>query len=267
MTKVFIAGATGWAGSALARGVHAHPALTLAGGLSRTHDGGNLAGVLGLQGAAAIPAYGDIHAAIAECPFDTLVEYTKPAYAKGHIMAALDAGKNVLVGTSGLTNADYAEIEAAAHANQASVLAVGNFAITVVLLQKFAEIAAKYIPDFEIIDYAHERKIDAPSGTVRELAHRLSKVRTPNVHVPDDKIIGEAATRGANIDGVRVHALRLPGHVISVETVFGAKDERLTLRHDAGSGAEPYVAGALLAIEKLGTFKGLRRGLDSVMDW
>src|SRR6218665_1652391 len=214
MTKVFIAGATGWAGSALARACHPHPPLTLAGGLSRTHDGGDLAGVLGLQGAASMPAYADIHAAIAACPFDTLVEYTKPAYAKGHIMAALDAGKNVLVGTSGLTNAEYAEIEAAAHANNLSVLAVGNFAITVVLLQKFAEIAAKYIPDFEIIDYAHERKIDAPSGTVRELAHRLSKVRTPNVHVPDDKIIGDAATRGANMDGVRVHSLRLPGHVI-----------------------------------------------------
>lgn len=267
MTKVFIAGATGWAGSALARGVHTHPALTLAGGLSRTHAGGNLADVLGLSGTAAMPVYGDIHDALAGCTFDTLVEYTKPAHAKGHIMAALNAGKNVLVGTSGLTNAEYAEIEKAALANNASVLAVGNFAITVVLLQKFAEIAAKYIPDFEIIDYAHERKIDAPSGTVRELAHRLSTVRTPNVHVPDDKIIGEAAARGATMDGVRVHALRLPGHVISVETVFGAKDERLTLRHDAGSGAEPYVAGALLAIEKLGTFKGLRRGLDSVMDW
>lgn len=169
----------------------------------------------------------------------------------------------MVVGTSGLTDEDYIEIEGLAHENNTSVLAVGNFALTVVLLQKFSEIAAKYIPNFEIIDYAHEDKIDSPSGTARELAYRFSKI----VHVSNHELIGEEERRGAELNGVHVHSVRLPGHVISIESIFGLKDEKLTIRHDSGASAEPYVKGALLAIEKVRTFKGLKRGLDSIMDF
>ena len=265
-TKVFIAGGAGWAGSELSRGVFKHEEMQLAGALSRSHKGKNLAEVLNL-GNGHIPIYADIDTALVECEFDVLVEYTKPNIAKKNILAALNKGKNVVVGTSGLSEDDYNEIEKAAHANNASVLAVGNFAITVVLLQKFSEMAAKYIPNFEIIDYAHEKKVDAPSGTARELAYRLSGIRESTIHVPLDKMVGPKETRGARLGGVQVHSLRLPGHVISIEAIFGLKDERLTIRHDSGSSAEPYVKGALLAIEKVGTFRGLRRGLDSVMEF
>lgn len=264
--KVFIAGGTGWAGSELSKSVFKHPGMQLAGALSRSNEGKNLAEVLSL-GKAQIPVYADIDTALAEIDFDVLVEYTKPTIAKKNILAALSKGKNVVVGTSGLSEQDYTEIETAANANNAAVLAVGNFAITVVLLQKFSEIAARYIPDFEIIDYAHEKKVDAPSGTARELAFRLSKIQEANVHVPIEKIVGPKEVRGARLGGVQVHSVRLPGHVISIESIFGLKDERLTIRHDSGASAEPYVKGALLAIEKVGTFRGLRRGLDSVMEF
>lgn len=266
MIKVFIAGATGWAGSELSKGVFNNDKMQLVGALSRTHKGENLAEVLSL-GNAKIPIFADIHTALSEVDFDVMIDYTRPEVGKKNIIAALKKGKNVVVGTSGLTNEDYAAIELIANEQHSSVLAVGNFAITVVLLQKFAEMAAKYIPNFEIIDYAHEDKIDSPSGTARELAHRLSQIQKPIVHVPDEELKGEIESRGANLDGVRVHSIRLPGHVISIETIFGLKDEKLTLRHDSGAGAEPYVKGALLAIEKVGTFKGLRRGLDTVMDF
>ena len=134
------------------------------------------------------------------------------------------------------------------------------------LLQKFSEIAAKYIPNFEIIDYAHQAKKDSPSGTARELAKRLSEVQKPSELVSDAELIGLPESRGAKLNDVRVHSVRLPGHVISVESIFGLKDEKLTIRHDAGASAEPYVQGGLLAIKKVNTFKGLKRGLDSVMD-
>jgi 4-hydroxy-tetrahydrodipicolinate reductase len=125
---------------------------------------------------------GRIHATAAEAldvPCDVFVEYTKPGSAKGNILTALDRGAHVVVGTSGLTDADYAEIDAVARARRRGVLACGNFALTVVLLQKFAEAAARLIPQWEIIDYAHDDKVDVPSGTARELAFRLSKVRAP----------------------------------------------------------------------------------------
>lgn len=266
MIKVFIAGATGWAGSELSKGVFNHKEMKLVGALSRKHQGENLADVLHL-GNENIPIFGDMDTAFSETDFDVMVDYTRPEIGKKNIIATLKKGKNVVVGTSGLTNDDYAEIEKTANENNASVLAAGNFAITVVLLQKFAEMASKYIPNFEIIDYAHEDKIDSPSGTARELAHRLSQVQKPLVHVSEEELIGDRASRGANLEGVQIHSVRLPGYVISVEAIFGLKNERLTIRHDSGTGAEPYVKGALLAIEKVGSFKGLRRGLDTVMDF
>lgn len=266
MIKVFIAGATGWAGSELSKGVIQNKKMQLVGALSRKHKGGNLGNILHLENTE-IPIFDDIETALSETEFDVLVDYTQPEIAKKNIISALKKGKNVVVGTSGLTNEDYLEIEQITYENKTSVLAVGNFAITVVLLQKFAEMAAKYIPNFEIIDYAHEDKIDSPSGTARELAHRLSQIQKPTVHASDTELIGEKDSRGANLEGVQVHSVRLPGYVISIEAIFGLKDEKLTIKHDSGSSAEPYVKGALLAIEKVGTFKGLKRGLDSVMDF
>ncbi|TBV25615.1 4-hydroxy-tetrahydrodipicolinate reductase [Meridianimaribacter sp. CL38] len=266
MIKVFIAGGTGWAGSALSKGVFNNANMQLVGALSRRHKGENLAEVLNID-SEAIPIYDNIETALKETDFDVLVEYTKPDVAKKNIISALKHGKKVVIGTSGLTEADYETIAHEASKNDTSVLAVGNFAITVVLLQKFSEMAAKYIPNFEIIDYTHEDKIDAPSGTARELAYRLSKVQKPNKFVTEDELIGEKSSRGASLNEVQVHSVRLPGHVISIESIFGLKDEKLSIRHDSGASAEPYVKGGLLAIEKVGTFKGLKRGLDSVMDF
>lgn len=258
-----MAGATGWAGSALARAVASTPDITLVSAVSRRHAGARLGDALG-DARLDVPVFASATEALA-VGCDVFLDYTRPGAAKGNSIAALGAGAHVVVGTSGLTDADYAEIDAAATAAKRGVLAVGNFAITVVLLQKFAEIAARYVPSWEIIDYAHAGKVDAPSGTARELAHRLSKVRAPHVEVPIDKTVGSLETRGADIAGSRVHSLRLPSFVISAEVIFGMPDQRLVMRHDSGSSAEPYVDGALLAIRQVGTLTGLRRGLDQVM--
>jgi 4-hydroxy-tetrahydrodipicolinate reductase len=138
-----------------------------------------------------------------------------------------------------LAEADFEEIDVAARRQQRGVLACGNFALTVVLLQRFAEIAARYLDHFEVIDYAHEDKPDAPSGTARELAFRLGQVKHPDPGLSLDQVRGPA----------------------------GAPGQRLHLAHHAGSSAEPYVDGTLLAIRKVGALKGVHRGLDSVMSW
>jgi 4-hydroxy-tetrahydrodipicolinate reductase len=138
--------------------------------------------------------------------------------------------------------------------------------LTVVLLQRFAEAAARLIPQWEIIDYAHDGKVDAPSGTARELASRLATIRQPGLTVPIDRTIGPREARGATVAGSQVHSLRLPGYVISAEIIFGMPDLKLTIRHDSGSSARPYVDGALLAIRKVSTLVGVHRGLDSVLD-
>jgi 4-hydroxy-tetrahydrodipicolinate reductase len=165
-----------------------------------------------------------------------------------------------------LSDEDFVEIDQAALDKKVGVLAAGNFAITAVLLQRFACEAAKHLSHWEIIDYASDAKRDAPSGTTRELAYRLAEVRKPEVTHPISETIGERESRGAILNGTQIHSLRLPSYVISVEAIFGSKDERLTIRHDAGSGPEPYIEGTLLAIRKVREHVGLIRGLDRIMN-
>lgn len=262
--KVCLAGATGWAGSELARGIAKTTDITLVAAIARSHAGKSLGEVLS-EPRLDCPVYASAAEALAQ-PCDVLVEYTKPDSAKINVLAALEHGLNVVIGTSGLTDDDYAEIDRVARERQRGVLACGNFALTVVLLQKFAETAAKLIPQWEIIDYAHDDKIDAPSGTARELAARLAKVRQPQPTIPIERTVGPREARGATLSGSQVHSIRLPGFVISAEIIFGLPDQKLTIRHDAGGSARPYVDGALIAIRKVATLVGVHRGLDTVLD-
>ena len=261
--KICVAGATGWAGSALSKGIYAANHMDLVAAISRSQAGKTLDQVIGIDGLDA-PIFATVEEALKTSP-DVLVEYTKPDVAKHHVVAALRGGAHVVIGTSGLSNEDYDEIDRVAQEVSRGVLAVGNFALTVVLLQKFAEMAAKYIPHWEIIDYAHADKKDVPSGTARELANRLSNIEESKLEIPLDEIKGPIETRGARLQGTQVHSVRLPGYVISIDAIFGMPDQKLILRHESGTSAEPYVNGALLAIREVGKLTGLHRGLDSVM--
>jgi len=262
--RVCLAGATGWAGSELARSLVNDPEIELVAAISRTHAGRRLGDALNQPGLEA-PVYASV-ADAGDVPFDVFVEYTKPDVAKHNVLVALEHGAHVVVGTSGLTSEDYAEIDARARAKGRGVLACGNFALTVVLLQRFAEVAAKLIPHWEILDYAHDDKVDAPSGTARELAARLERVRRPLQTVPIDQTVGQVEARGATVSSSQVHSIRVPGFVISAEVIFGMPDQRLSIRHDSGGSARPYVDGARLAIRKVSTLVGLHRGLDAVLD-
>lgn len=263
--RVCVAGATGWAGSALSKGIFEAPDLELVAALSRTGTGKVLGEVLEIQGLNT-PIFGTVSKALATNP-DIFVEYTKPNVAKEHILSALRGGAHVVVGTSGLSDDDYQEIDVVAKEVRRGVLAVGNFALTAVLLQKFAEIAARYIPHWEIIDYAHSDKKDAPSGTALQLANRLSLVRESQLDISLNEIQGPKESRGVRLQGSQVHSVRLPGYVISLDAIFGMPDQKLILRHESGTSAEPYVDGALLAIRKVNTLIGVHRGLDQVMEF
>ena len=262
--RVILAGATGWAGSTLALAISKSSDISIVSAVSRTNALRKLGDVLG-EPLLNCPVYATAQEALTH-PCDVFFEFTKPDIAKSNVLAALQHGVHVVIGTSGLTDTDYSEIAAAAEKHQKAVLAAGNFAITVVLLQKFAEIAARYIPQWEIIDYASDQKTDTPSGTVRELAYRLSTVRPSELTVPLEQTQGVIETRGARMNGSQVHSIRLPGYTISAEVIFGTPDQKLTIRHDSGSSAQPYVDGALLAIRKVNNLSGLHRGLDTILD-
>jgi 4-hydroxy-tetrahydrodipicolinate reductase len=264
--RVVLAGATGWAGSALARGIARAADLELVAAVARRAAGGTLGAALDEPADPALgcPVLGSAAEALA-AGADVFVEFTRPDSAKANVLAALAAGAHVVVGTSGLGDDDYAEIDRAARDRARGVLACGNFAITAVLAMKFAAEAARYLDHFEVLDYAHETKPDAPSGTARELAARLGAVTAAAQPVAPDQVRGPRETRGARLNGVQVHSVRLPGFVLGVEAIFGAVGERLHVRHEAGASAEPYVGGALLAIRRVHALTGVHRGLDTVM--
>jgi 4-hydroxy-tetrahydrodipicolinate reductase len=260
--SVCVAGATGWTGRALARAVLAAPDLTLVSAVSRSAAGRDLGEALGGTALGVL-----VHRTVREAldGVDVLVDYTSATAVKGHTLAAVEAGVGVVIGSSGLTAADFAEIDAAARARSVGVVAAGNFSLTAAICQAAALLAARHLPQWEIIDYASATKPDVPSGTARELAERLQEVRRPEVGYPTEDLHGPREARGATVGGAQVHSVRLPSFVVSTEIVFGLPDERLTIRHDAGATAEPYVAGTLLAVRKVPDLVGLTRGLDTLL--
>jgi len=262
MINVCVAGATGWTGRAVAEAVIAADDLTLRSAVARSAAGQDL-GVALESGANDVPVFGAVADALDGV--DVLVDYTSPTSARSHALTAIENGVHVVIGTSGLSQADFAELEAAAQTNGVGVIASGNFSLTAAMLQASALLAARFLPHREVIDYASAGKPDAPSGTARELAEKLGVVDPAPLAVRVSDTLGHPEARGADVGGTQVHSIRLPGYVISAEVVFGLPDERLSIRHDAGSSATPYVAGTLLAIRAVVSTTGLVRGLDTLL--
>ena len=196
---------------------------------------------------------------------DVLIEYTSHRTVRANVLAAIARRVAVVIGASGLTAADYADIDAAARANGVGVIAAGNFSITAAMAQAAALLVARHLPDAEVIDYASAGKLDAPSGTSRELAERLAALRPLTGTADQATTEDPLPARGLDVDGIRVHSLRLPSFSVSTEVVFGLPDERLSIRHDAGSSAVPYVSGTLLAVRLVRGRVGLTRGLDTLL--
>jgi 4-hydroxy-tetrahydrodipicolinate reductase len=248
--RVCVAGVTGWTGSAVAEAVDAATDLELVSGVSRSGPA----------------SFSSVAEALDGVPADVLVDYTHAAVVKGNVLAAIERGVAVVVGSSGLSAADYEEIDALAQETRIGVIAAGNFSVTAALLLRFAADAARHLESWEVIDYASAGKQDAPSGTSRELAERLEGVRAPALGVSLEEVHGEREARGATVGGTQVHSLRLPSFTVSTEVVFAAEGERLSMRHDAGESAAPYIAGTLIAIRALPGRVGLTRGLDQLLD-
>jgi 4-hydroxy-tetrahydrodipicolinate reductase len=261
--RVCVAGVSGWTGGEVTRAVLASGEFELTGAVARRSAGRDVGELLGLP-THGVAVSGTLEEALTR-PADVLVDFTSPESVKPRVFDALSRGVRVVVGTSGLTAADFQEIEHKSTESGLGVIAAGNFSLTAALAKHFALLAAMHLPSREVIDYAHAEKPDAPSGTARELAEALSDVAPNQQAVPVDRTHGELAARGACIAGTQVHSVRLPGIVLAFEAIFGLPDERLTIRHDAGKGAGPYVRGTLLAVRRVMHVTGLVRGLDRLL--
>ena len=193
-----------------------------------------------------------------------VVDFTTAAVAFENTRKILEAGVHPVVGTSGLLAEQVAKLQQLAQDKGIGGLIAPNFAIGAVLLMKYAQDAAKYLPDVEVIELHHNRKADAPSGTAVKTAQLIAEARQeiPKALV-EEKELFEGA-RGSEVHGVRVHSLRLPGLVAHQEVIFGGTGETLTIRHDS-IHRESFMPGVCLACTKVIGSQQLFYGLEHLL--
>ena len=202
--------------------------------------------------------------ALDDTPFDVLVDLSHHSAAADHAEAALARGAAVVTGCTGLSADSLARIESASEKAGRGVLIVPNFSVGAVLMMRFAEIAAAWMPDVEILELHHERKEDAPSGTAMLTARLVAEARrNAPTELPTPFLKAEGA-RGANVEGVPVHSVRLPGYLAHQQVMFGAPGESLTIRHDSMDRAS-FMPGVRLAAKAVMGMSGVTTGLDKVL--
>ena len=258
MIRVGVIGATGRMGREVCRAVATDPGMIVAGAVSRSAAGSTLADAIGLEGeAGTLVLSGRLDELRGAAP-DVLVDFTAPAHAADHVAWGIANGVHVVVGTTGF------EIDETWRDAPVGIVVAPNFAIGAVLLMRFAEQAARLMPSAEVIELHHEGKADAPSGTALLTARRIAAARreAPGATAGDGAFPG---ARGADVDGVRVHAVRLPGLVAHQEIVFGGQGQTLTLRHDS-TDRTSFMPGVVLAIGSVASRPGLTVGLEPLLD-
>jgi 4-hydroxy-tetrahydrodipicolinate reductase len=255
--RVGVVGASGRMGREVCRAVAADPDLALVAAVSRTAPGRTLAEVAGLEGDPGSLRLADRLDALTEAGADVLVDFTAPGYAAEHVAWGIEHALHVVVGTTGF------EIDDAWRHAPVGIVVAPNFAVGAVLLMRFAEQAARHLPSAEVIELHHDRKVDAPSGTALLTARRIAAARgeLPPTPAGDDAHPG---ARGADVDGVRVHSVRLPGLVAHEEVLFGGQGQTLTIRHDS-TDRTSFMPGVLLAIKAVRERPGLTVGLDQLL--
>jgi len=241
---VSVIGASGRMGSQVCRAVEAEPDTRLAGRYDLGDELGDLGGA------------------------DVVVEFSVPGSAAANVAHCIDRGRHVVVGTTGWTQ-DSLEVVRSQLTGKpgVGVLIAPNFAIGAILMMSFAQQAARFYESVEIVELHHPDKVDAPSGTAARTASLIAAARRDagRGEVPDATTSDPGGARGARVDGIPVHALRLRGLVAHQEVLFGTTGQSLSIRHDSYDRSS-FMPGVVLAVKAVGARPGLTIGLDALLD-
>lgn len=205
---------------------------------------------------------------IADASAEVVVDFTSPDVVMDHVHWCIDQGINLVVGTSGFTESRYERIRNWLSVKpDLGVIVVPNFAVGAVLMMEFAARAARFFESVEIVELHHPGKVDAPSGTAQRTAEMVAAARAEagQAPVPDATKEEMLGARGSDVDGVRVHAVRVAGLVAHQEVLFGTAGETLTIRHDSYD-RKSFIPGVLLAIRAAPHRPGLTIGLGPLLD-
>jgi 4-hydroxy-tetrahydrodipicolinate reductase len=197
---------------------------------------------------------------------EVVIDFTHPDVVMDNLKFLIDNGIHAVVGTTGFTDDRLDQVRSWLSAKPgAAVLIAPNFAIGAVLSMHFAQKAAPYFESVEVIELHHPQKADAPSGTATRTAKLIAQARKDLPPSPDATSTGLEGARGADVDGIRVHSVRLTGLVAHQEVLFGTLGETLTIRHDSLDRTS-FVPGVLLAVRQIAKHPGLTIGIEPLLD-
>ena len=207
----------------------------------------------------------NLDAAIDKYKPEVMVDFTRPDAVYKNVLIALEKKVSPVVGTTGLTDAQKEKIRETAEKFQTPAFIAPNFALGAVLMMLLSKQVAKYLPDVEIIELHHDKKLDAPSGTAELTAKMIAEVRAYHKQGHPHEKENISHVRGGDYEGIKIHSVRLPGYVAHQEVIFGGLGQTLTIRHDS-TGRESFMPGVLLACKKVRSLSGLTIGLDKLLD-
>ncbi|MEE9203221.1 MAG: 4-hydroxy-tetrahydrodipicolinate reductase [Dehalococcoidia bacterium] len=257
---VIVHGAAGRVGREMLTGLSGHDDIQLLAGVDRQASGDWLA----LTHGCSIPLALDLEAVIGNIRPLVVVDFTDAKGAMSAARTALPLGVNLVIGSTGLSEEDVKEIGELATRHRVGAVVAPNFALGAVLMIHLARIAARYFDYAEIIEMHHETKIDAPSGTALATARAMAEARGQPFRLAPVEKHTLPGTRGGEVEGITIHAMRLPGLMAHQEVVLGTAGQTLSIRHDT-INRECYVPGVLMAVRGVVKQQGLIYGLDRLL--
>lgn len=263
-TKIIVAGPRGKMGTEAIHMIQNEPTFQLVACLDRKYDGKKISEVIPGLEQLHIPIFTHPDDCFQSVKADVFIDLTEPEAGFKHAKSAIEHQISPVIGTSGIAAKQLKELEQLANRASLGTIIAPNFAVGAVLMMQFAKMAAKHFPDIEIIEKHHDQKVDAPSGSAVKAADLIHSTREYKEQGhPDEKELIEGS-RGANIDGIHVHSVRLPGLMAHHEVIFGGPGQSLTLKHDSYN-RDSFMDGLKFTIKKVITMDKYIYGLENVL--
>ncbi len=260
--KVIVVGALGKMGRETVKALNSQSDINVVGLLDIAYHDEAFAVLTGID--CGLKLENDLEILIERERPQVMVDFTNPQAVFNNTRTALSRGVACVVGTTGLNETELSQLERLAIDNRTAVAVIPNFAIGAVLMMRFAQEAARYLPDVEIIETHHDQKMDAPSGTAIKTAEMITANRgilPPKNTREFEKIPG---SRGGKAGDIRIHSVRLPGFVAHQEVIFGGPGQSLTIRHDSYDRVG-FMPGVIMVVRKIPGLNGLIYGMDALM--
>jgi len=261
--NIILAGPRGRMGTEAVKMIENEPDFKLVACIDRKNGDKQLKDIDGLPDMN-VPIYEDIKVCFQQIKADVFIDLTIPEVGYYHTKTALENKIRPVVGTTGFTDEQIDELSKLSKTSKAGCIIAPNFAIGAVLMMKFSKMAANYFPNVEIIEKHHDQKLDAPSGTAKKTAELIMDARESKQQGhPEEKetLIG---ARGAELDGMRIHSVRLPGLVAHQEVIFGSPGQTLTIQHDS-LNRDSFMEGIKLSVYKVMDTNELIYGLENLL--